>query len=486
MKADNSKALFWSTLNNLSKLVSSVIAPIILARLLGPESFGLIAMAFILVGLSQIFIDFGSTEAIVKSKNITSKFLSSLFWFNFLICCLVFLFLLILTPVVTKYFQRDELLTIIPLLSISIFFQMASIIPTSIYRRQKNFRSITLSDVNSRFFSTILAISAALYGAGVYSLVVLSISQSLIYCITINYFSKTRVYIYFSLKYVRLVFSFTASLFYIKVVNHFERQSDRLFIGPEFGDLLLGIYSRGQAFQKSIQRFITGSFNPVFFSVITRENSSSFLESSLKQSYQGLFLIMYPFFLYFFYFSEDLVLFLLGSEWEFMSNLLPYFAFLFLIRPFQKINQEVIKAKGNIFFLVMCFSIFIPLLITFYFFISEELGLIAYITAYVLVSFMFLISSIVYLRRLLQLKRFYFTKLFFSFLLRVVLLTFVAIISKNYFLTGDLYLLNLILFGIIQIMVLLLVQRIHFFEAQSKLEGLIYKFLKKTKTFVIQ
>ena len=54
MKADNSKALFWSTLNNLSKLVSSVIAPIILARLLGPESFGLIAMAFILVGLSQI------------------------------------------------------------------------------------------------------------------------------------------------------------------------------------------------------------------------------------------------------------------------------------------------------------------------------------------------------------------------------------------------------------------------------------------------
>ena len=43
MKADNSKAFFWSTLNNLSKLVSSVIAPIILARLLGPESFGLIA-----------------------------------------------------------------------------------------------------------------------------------------------------------------------------------------------------------------------------------------------------------------------------------------------------------------------------------------------------------------------------------------------------------------------------------------------------------
>ena len=85
MQSVNSKALFWSVLNNISKLVSTFVAPIILARILGPESFGIIAMAFVLVGLSQIFIDFGSTDAIVKSKNITKKFLSSLFWFNLLI-----------------------------------------------------------------------------------------------------------------------------------------------------------------------------------------------------------------------------------------------------------------------------------------------------------------------------------------------------------------------------------------------------------------
>ena len=90
-------------------------------------------MAFVLVGLSQIFIDFGSTDAIVKSKNITKKFLSSLFWFNLLICILVFLFLILLTPFVANFFQRDQLQIIIPLLSLSMFFQVVSIVPASIF-----------------------------------------------------------------------------------------------------------------------------------------------------------------------------------------------------------------------------------------------------------------------------------------------------------------------------------------------------------------
>ncbi|MFL2707197.1 MAG: oligosaccharide flippase family protein [Gammaproteobacteria bacterium] len=485
MREENSNAFIWSTLNNFSKLLFTFITPIVLARLLGPEAFGLIAMAFVLVGLSQIFIDFGSSEAIVKSKSITPKFLSTLFWFNLSICILVFCIVLALTPLIANFFDREQLRILIPALSFGMFFQVLCIVPTSLFKREKNFKSLTISEFISRAVSSVLAIMSAIYGAEVYSLVVLSVTQSLIFSILIRFQSKSSIKTYFSLKYIRLVFSFTASLFYIKVINHFERQSDRLFIGPDFGDFLLGVYSRGQAFQKAIQRFITGSFNPVFFSVITRENSYSYLESSLRQSYQGLFLLMYPLFLYFSFCSEDLVLFLLGGEWKFMSNLLPYFACLFLVRPFQKVNQEIIKAKGNMFFLVKCFSIFIPLLITSYFFIPKELGLTAYILAYIFISLLFLLTSIHYVKQLLQLKRFYFMELFFSFLLRITLLTLVAFISRNYLFTNDFYLLNLIIFGLLQIVTLFLVQRIHFMEAQLKLEGLIYKLVKKSRSLMI-
>ena len=208
------------------------------------------------------------------------------------------------------------------------FFQVASIVPTSIFRRNKDFRPITIADAISRFLSSCLAILSAILGAEVYSLVVLSLSQSFIYYLVITYKSHTKIHRYFSFKYLRLVFSFTLSLLYIKVVNHVERHSDRLFIGPSFGDAALGIYTRGLGFQKGLQRFLSGSFNPVFFSVITRENSENYLKSLLEQSYQGFFLLMYPLSLFLF-FSKDLVLMLFGEEWKFMIDLLPYFAFLF-------------------------------------------------------------------------------------------------------------------------------------------------------------
>ena len=478
MKADNSKALLWSTLNNLSKLVSSVITPIILARLLGPEAFGLIAMAFVLVGLSQIFVDFGSTEAIVKSKHITRKFLSTLFWFNFILCSIVFLILLALTPIISEFFLREQLKILIPLLSVSMFFQAASIVPTSLFKRNKDFRSITACDLISRLLSSILAITAALYGAGVYALVILSVSQSLTYFISIKYLSNSNIDKYFSLKYVRLVFSFTASLFYIKTINHIERQSDRLFIGPSFGDASLGIFSRSQAFQKALQRFVNGSFNPVFFSVITRENSNEFLKLAFKQSYQGFFLIMFPLFLFFYFLSYDLVLFLFGEEWFLMVELLPYFSFLFLIRPFQKVNQEIIKAKGNILFLVVCFTVLTPLLIVLYFLMPKDFGIVGYIYAYIFISTLFLISSIFYVRNLLMMKDYFIFKLFITFIPRLIVMTSVAISVKSFILIDDLYFFNLSVFGITLLVTMLILQRFQSMEAQEKLERLLVKSLK--------
>ena len=74
MKFNFTNALKWSGINNLLKLLFSVVVPIILARMLGPEPFGIIAMAFVLVGLSQVFIEFGTGDAIVRAKKTNKKF----------------------------------------------------------------------------------------------------------------------------------------------------------------------------------------------------------------------------------------------------------------------------------------------------------------------------------------------------------------------------------------------------------------------------
>tara|TARA_E500000331_G_C16960337_1_gene584651 strand:- start:190 stop:717 length:528 start_codon:yes stop_codon:yes gene_type:complete len=172
---------------------------------------------------------------------------------------------------------------------------------------------------------------------------------------------------------------------------------------------------------------------------------------------------------------------LFGDEWKFMIELLPYFALLFLIRPFQKVNQEIIKAKGNIFFLAACFTVLTPILIISYYFMPSSAGIYGYITAYILISILFLIASMIYVRRLLHLKRFYFFNLFLTFLPRIFFLTLLAIGLKELVDDTDTYFLNLAIAGLIFLSFTLGFQRIFAMEAQVKIEKLVIKTLRFKK-----
>ena len=143
-------------------------------------------MAFVVVGLSQIFIEFGIGDAVVRSSKINEEFLSSLFWFNFLIGSCIYVFILIFTPIVSDYFQKDVLNQVIPILSTIIFFQLITIITSALMRRRGDFLSIAKASFISKLISSIGAIYLALYGYGLVSLIFLSLSQAIIYSIILT------------------------------------------------------------------------------------------------------------------------------------------------------------------------------------------------------------------------------------------------------------------------------------------------------------
>ena len=164
-----------------------------------------------------------------------------------------------------------------------------------------------------------------------------------------------------------------------------------------------------------------------------------------------------------------------------MIELLPYFAFLFLIRPFQKVNQEIIKAKGNIYFLAICFTVLTPSLIISYYLMPPSVGIYGYIVAYVLVSLLFLITSMIYVGRLLHLKGFFFLNLFITFLPRIFFLTLLALGLKELVDNTNAHFLNLILAGLVFLFFTLGFQRIFAMEAQVKIESLLMKVLSLKK-----
>ena len=188
--------------------------------------------------------------------------------------------------------------------------------------------------------------------------------------------------------------------------------------------------------------------------------------------------MMFPLFLFFFCFSEELVLFIFGKEWADMIPLLPLFAFLFLIRPFQKINQEIIKAKGNIYFLALCFSAYTPLLISIYYFYADQFGLAGYIYAYIFISFLFFISSSIYIGRLLKINISFVVDIFKACLPRAIVCSLLAYAIDLISILDGFYFIKLSLFGIMLFLSLLLMQLVHFSKVQQRIQEVILGSLK--------
>ena len=219
MKFNFSHALKWSSINSVIKFLYSLFVPILLARIIGPEPFGILAMAFVVVGLSQLFIEFGIGDAIVRAKKINEEFLSSLFWFNLLIGILIYISILFVTPLVSDYFQNDLLNQVIPILSTIIFFQLITIITSALMRRRGDFLSIAKANLFSKIISSLGAIYLALMGYEIVSLMFLSLSQAIIYAIILTFQEKWFPRLGFSLKIVKSVFKFTISIFYIRLIK---------------------------------------------------------------------------------------------------------------------------------------------------------------------------------------------------------------------------------------------------------------------------
>ena len=212
MKFDFNRALKWSSIDNLIKLGYSFFVPIILARLLGPEPYGIIAMAYVVVGLSQVFIEFGVGDAIVRSRKINDEFLSSIFWFNFGIGTLVFLTILLITPFVTDYFQEEILNKLIPILSSLIFFQVVTIVISALMRRKGDFYSIAKASFISKLIASILAIVLAINDYGIYSIVALTVSQVIIYSIVLLWIYQWFPSLVFKVGEIASVIKFTLSI----------------------------------------------------------------------------------------------------------------------------------------------------------------------------------------------------------------------------------------------------------------------------------
>ena len=308
--------VFYTALAKYSGIVISLVVAGVLARLLTPDDFGIVAIATVIIAFFSIFTDMGISPAIVQNKALTEKDLSDIFSFTLWMGAgLSVLFFAASWPI-AAYYEGPILRTLCQLLCVNLFFASATIVPNALFFKNKEFKFIALRSFAVQVASGTAAVIAALNGAGLYALIISPILSSiLLFIISLKRYPQHPA-MTLGWGALRKIFSYSAYQFLFNVINYFSRNLDKLLIGKYMGMSELGYYEKSYRLMmlplQNITQVVTPVMHPIFSDY---QNDLNRLASAYERILRLLAFIGIPLSVLLFFTAEEVTLIIFGQQW---------------------------------------------------------------------------------------------------------------------------------------------------------------------------
>lgn len=308
--------VFYTALAKYSGIIISLVVAGVLARLLSPDDFGIVAIATVIITFFNLFTDMGISPAIIQHKSLTHHDLTGIFSFTVWVGIGISLLFIAASWPIAAYYDSEILRTLCQLLSINLFFATVNIVPNALFYKNKEFKFIALRSFAIQVVGGVAAIIAALSGAGLYALIISPIlSSALIFGISIQRYPQS-LRLTMGGKSMRKIFSYSAYQFLFNVINYFSRNLDKLLIGKYMGMAPLGYYEKSYRLMmlplQNITQVITPVMHPIFSDY---QNDMERLASGYERIIRLLAFIGLPLSVWLFYTAEEITLIIFGSQW---------------------------------------------------------------------------------------------------------------------------------------------------------------------------
>ena len=308
------------------KFILRMGSTVVLARLLAPEDYGLIGMATVIIGFVELFKDLGLSAATVQKAEVNHQQISTLFWINLVISCIVGSIVAASAPAVAWFYKEPRLTGITLALASSFLFGGLTVQHQALLQRQMQFSTLAKIDIASMLVSILTAIVAAWYGMGYWALVLMQIASAITNALLVWLTCSWRPGKPLKAAGVRSMLAFGGNLTGFRVVNYFSRNLDNVLIGRYWGSQQLGFYAKAyQLVLLPIQQ-INSPINNVALPALSSLQTEP--EKYSRYYYKAILLITtlgMPIVCFMFASADKVILLMLGEQW---SGAVPIFRFL--------------------------------------------------------------------------------------------------------------------------------------------------------------
>lgn len=338
----------WSFVDNFANTGISFLVGLILARLLSPSEYGLIGIISIFIALFSSIVNSGFSNALIRKKDVESIDYNTVFLFNMIISCVLYGLILFLSPLISSFFRKPELVPIMRVMSIIIILNAFSVVQQTILIKRIDFKTQTKISVIASLLSGVLGIIMAVSNFGVWSLVGQQISRQLLNTILLWIFNTWRPNFLFSIQSFKELFSFGWKLLVSGLIDTLWKQIFQIVIGKWYSADSLGQYTRAEQFSSIFSTNLTTIVQRVSYPVLsTFQDNPDQLKFAYKKVIKTTMLITFVCMLGLAAIAKPLILVLIGEKWLPSAYMLQIVCFSAMLYPLHAINLNMLQVMGR-------------------------------------------------------------------------------------------------------------------------------------------
>ncbi len=338
----------WSAIERFSIQGSQFIVSLVVARLLLPEDYGLIAMMSIFIALSSSLIDSGMAQALIQREGRTERDLTTALLFNVTISLAIYLIIYLCAPLIAQFYGVAELSSVARIYSLVLIVNSLTVVQQALIAIDLDFRRQAAASFSGVIVGGVVSVAMAWQGWGVWALVAQQIVQSVVMALLLWVMSPWRPRGAFSVDSLRSLSRFGSPIMLSGLLHLLYTNLYTVVIGRYFAPAAVGLYNRATTISALPSSNISTIIDRALYPMLCRQQGDATAAAEVLFSYLKMVcFVVFPLMVGISLMAFPLVELLLGERWLAVVPLLQGVAIANMWDPVMKFMGSMIRSQGR-------------------------------------------------------------------------------------------------------------------------------------------
>jgi len=311
------KGVSWNFLEQIIRQGISIAVTVVVARILSPSDYGLVALSSIFIGFLLLFEDLSIGVALIQKNNLDERYLSTSFWTSVTTGIVLAVTLCAIAPFAANYYDKPLLTSIMIISAANFILAPIGSIHKILLIKKMEFGKLSVINILAAIVGGLASLILALLGLGVWSLVFGGLIATVLITPLVWHLEKWRPHLIFNRSCFKDLFCFSSYQLMFNVFNYLSRNLDNLIVGKYLGVNALGIYTMAYTLMMKPLQQISWSITTVLFPLFSSiQIDIARIRAAYLKVVKGIALITFPMMTGLMMVSREFILVIVGPKWE--------------------------------------------------------------------------------------------------------------------------------------------------------------------------